>query len=57
MKEDYEPYGEEWVKEMKKLPKDFLIEMVKKANLRIQELENPLSSIKDRIINNGDKLI
>lgn len=36
-KADYVPYGEEWVKEMKKLPKDFLIGMIKDLNLKRKE--------------------
>lgn len=37
--DNYEPYGPEWVKEMKKLPKEFLIGMIKKCN---QDKSSPL---------------
>jgi len=36
---DYEPFGDEWIKEMKKLPKDFLIQMIKDANIRDKNLQ------------------
>lgn len=38
----YIPYGEEWKKEMKKLTKEFLIEMLKRAHLERQRLEERL---------------
>lgn len=36
---EYIPYGEEWVKEMKRLPKEFLIGMIKDLNLARKEME------------------
>ncbi len=39
-KEDYIPYGEEWVKELTKLPKKFLIEnLLRRALLKVKELD------------------
>lgn len=38
--DNYEPYGHEWEVEMKKLPKDVMIRMIRKANLKIQSLSN-----------------
>ena len=38
--EDYTPFGEEWMKEMKSKPKTFLVDMLKKAltdNLMMQQ--------------------
>lgn len=34
---DYIPYGDAWAREMKKLPKDLIIEMFKKAKTEKQE--------------------
>lgn len=31
-KDDYQPFGKEWKKEMQKLPKDVIIDMLAKAN-------------------------
>lgn len=39
---DYIPYGKEWVKEMKKLPKEFLIGMIKDLNISRKEAAVPL---------------
>jgi hypothetical protein len=33
MNEDYTPYGEEWKKELSKLPKSVLIDMLAKAHI------------------------
>lgn len=43
--DNYEPYGPEWVKELMKLPKPFLINMVRAANLKRKELESGASSL------------
>lgn len=40
--DNYIPFGPEWVKEVSKAPKLFIIEMVKKANLKRQEVEKEL---------------
>ena len=38
--EDYIPFGDEWKKELKKTPKDFLIDQLRTALMKIQEMEN-----------------
>lgn len=54
--QDYTPYGEEWKKEMAKLPKAFLINMAAKLGqekdaikeqlkYKIERLENPSSDL------------
>ncbi len=39
MEDNYIPYGPEWEKEMIKLPKKFLIGMIKKARLQLHLAE------------------
>lgn len=39
MEDNYIPYGPEWEKEVKKLPKQFLLLMLKKAYTRLQAAE------------------
>lgn len=39
MEDNYMPYGPAWEKEMMKLPKKFLIEMIKKAQLQLHLAE------------------
>lgn len=52
-KQEYEPFGEEWAKEMKKVPKPIIIDMLSRANttsriitkdcnVRIEELKDAL---------------
>lgn len=43
--EDYVPFGEEWIKEVSKLPKRVIIEMLKKANSERIEYRERLSTI------------
>jgi hypothetical protein len=33
-RQEYIPFGEEWRKEMKKLPKDFIIDLLRKQLLK-----------------------
>ena len=37
--EDYIPFGDEWKAELKKTPKDFLIEQLREALMKIQDME------------------
>ena len=37
---DYIPFGEEWHNEMKKINKDGLIDLLKKAYLELQQLKD-----------------
>lgn len=39
MEDNYIPYGDEWEKEMMKLPKKYLIDMFKKAQIRLHLAE------------------
>lgn len=36
---EYEPFGEEWKKELKKLPKEIIIEMLSKKGKELDALE------------------
>jgi len=42
---DYEPFGEEWEKEMMKLPKKFLVELLKKKCESEQNIINGLNKL------------
>lgn len=37
--DNYEPFGPEWEKEMMKLPKKFIINMLRKSQLKLKEHE------------------
>lgn len=50
---EYIPYGPEWVKEMKKLPKDFLIEMARKSFIK----QNKCVELLKKYQHTGDKEI
>lgn len=39
MEDNYIPYGPEWEKEVMKLPKQFMLLMLKKAYIRLQAAE------------------
>lgn len=39
MENDYIPYGPEWVKEMKKMPKEIIIKLLAEANIKRKEAE------------------
>lgn len=43
--DNYIPFGNEWVNEIKKFPKDMIIEMLKKSHLKRQELEEKISQL------------
>jgi hypothetical protein len=46
---DYIPYGEEWIKEMNKLPKDAILRMFSKMGIeKNQELKQVQSSLKEK---------
>jgi len=46
---DYIPYGEEWIKEMNKLPKDAILRMFSKMGIeKNQELKQLQSSLKEK---------
>lgn len=52
MEDNYEPYGEEWEKEVMKLPKKMIVDMYKKVcqknqyqKTQIKELEQTLKDI------------
>ena len=42
--ENYTPFGEDWKKEMKKLPKSILIDMLRTSFKKVNELEKELST-------------
>jgi len=44
--EDYVPFGIEWKAELKKTPKDFLIEQLRTALIKNQELQEEVNLIK-----------
>lgn len=44
--EDYVPFGIEWKAELKKTPKDFLIEQLRTALMKNQELEEEIEKLK-----------
>jgi len=45
MEKDYEPFGNEWKTEIKKLPKDRLIKMIREAYIKNIKLESALHNI------------
>ena len=48
---EYQPYGEEWKKEMRKFSKDYLIHLLACANVKLKRIEDlHIHSLK--IINN-----
>lgn len=38
-KKEYVPFGDEWRNEVKKLPKDYIIDQWKESYIKVQELE------------------
>lgn len=38
----YVPFGDEWRNEVKKLPKDFIIDQWKESCIKVQELEEKI---------------
>lgn len=48
-KSEFIPFGEEWKKEMKKLPKDFLIDMFKKAQLEVSTLTEDNKKLREAL--------
>lgn len=46
---DYEPYGAEWIAYMKKLPKAFLVEMLREALIRNKQRQNTTSNALDAL--------
>ena len=47
---EYLPYGKEWEKEMMKVPKKFIIDMVRNKQVEIDNLRNKLYTKWDRIV-------
>ena len=43
---NYEPYGEQWKKEINKLPKAAIIEMMSKLGLKLEKASNLLDVLK-----------
>lgn len=54
MDDNYIPYGTEWEKEMMKLPKKFLINMIKIAQIKLHLAEESIKAGEDSTI--SDKL-
>lgn len=54
--ENYEPFGEEWKKEVSKLPKAYLIEQWKQSCLKRQKLEATEKQKDERIKELEDEL-
>lgn len=44
--EDYVPFGTEWKAELKKTPKDFLIDQLRTALMKNKELEEEINIVK-----------
>jgi hypothetical protein len=53
---DYQPYGIEWEKELMKLPKKFLINMIRDANLKRIALEETTTPINSTSANENKKV-
>lgn len=49
MKEDYEPFGEEWKRCLKKHPKDFIIDLYKSSCEKLQVAEKDNDSLRETI--------
>lgn len=45
--EDYVPFGDEWKAELKKTPKDFLIDQLRTSLMKNQELEEEIKILKN----------
>jgi predicted Zn-dependent protease with MMP-like domain len=43
--ENYEPYGEEWEKELMKLPKKFIINMYRNVCIKLQDKETEIKEL------------